>query len=232
MEQRLQKLLAAAGIGSRRYCEGLVDAGRVSVNGVRVTEQGTRADPETDQIQVDGKPIASKQEHVYLVLNKPLGYVTTVRDPHAQHTVMELVKGVAERIYPVGRLDADSAGLLLMSNDGEFTLRLTHPSHQVPKTYRAVVRGEVSEWAAADLRRGIVLEDGMTAPAKLEWIDYDAQNNASIIDVTIHEGRNRQVRRMFEAIGYPVLALTRMQIGPIKLKGIAPGTWRRLHPSE
>ncbi len=132
--------------------------------------------------------MAGKQEHVYLVLNKPLGYVTTVRDPHAQHTVMELVKGVAERIYPVGRLDADSAGLLLMSNDGEFTQRLTHPSHQVPKTYRAVVRGEVSEWAAADLRRGIVLEDGMSAPG--------------------------------------------MQIGPIKLKGIAPGTWRRLHPSE
>jgi 23S rRNA pseudouridine2605 synthase len=232
MEQRLQKLLAAAGIGSRRYCEGLIVAGRITVNGNQVTELGAQADAEKDDIRLDGKPIAAKQEHVYLALNKPLGYVTTVKDPHAKHTVMDFVKGVAERIYPVGRLDADSAGLLILSNDGEFTHRLTHPSHQMPKTYRAVVRGEVPEWAGADLRKGVLLDDGMTAPAAVEWVDYDQQNNATIIDITIHEGRNRQVRRMFDTIGYPVLALTRMQIGPVKLKGLAPGTWRRLHPSE
>lgn len=145
---------------------------------------------------------------------------------------MDLVQGMAGRIYPVGRLDADSAGLLLLTNDGDFTQTLTHPSHQVPRTYRAVVRGMVPEWAGADLSKGIVLEDGMTAPAEVMWVDYDEQNNASIIDITIHEGRNRQVRRMFDAIGYPVLALTRMRIGPIELKGLAPGTWRKLHPSE
>jgi pseudouridine synthase len=145
---------------------------------------------------------------------------------------MDLVKGVDTRIYPVGRLDADSAGLLLLTNDGAFTQTLTHPSHQVPKTYRVVARGEVPEWAGADLRKGILLDDGMTAPAEVEWIDYDEANNASIIDVTIHEGRNRQVRRMFDAIGYPVLALTRTRIGPVILKGLAPGTWRKLHPAE
>src|ERR1051325_4800467 len=128
MEQRLQKLLAAAGIGSRRYCEGLVSAGRITVNGARVTELGTKADPEVDDIRVDGKPLSSSEKKVYIVVNKPLDIVTTVRDPHAKQTVMQLVKEIPQRIYPVGRLDADSAGLLIMSNDGEFTQRLTHPS--------------------------------------------------------------------------------------------------------
>jgi pseudouridine synthase len=145
---------------------------------------------------------------------------------------MDLVKGLPSRIYPVGRLDADSAGLLILSNDGAFTQTLTHPSHQVPKTYRVVARGEVPDWAGADLRKGIMLDDGMTAPAEVEWVDFDEGNNASIIDVTIHEGRNRQIRRMFDAIGYPVLALTRTRIGPVVLKGLAPGTWRKLHPTE
>jgi 23S rRNA pseudouridine2605 synthase len=232
MEQRLQKLLAAAGIASRRSCEALIAAGRVSVNGQPVTELGTKADPDRDEIQVDGKPVDFAVEPIHIVLNKPLGYVSTVSDPHAKHTVMDLVRGMPGRLYPVGRLDADSAGLLLLTNDGAFTERLTHPSHQVPKTYRVLARGEVPEWAAADLRRGILLEDGMTAPAEVEWVDYDRANNASIIDITIHEGRNRQVRRMFEAVGYPVLALTRTRVGPILLKGLAPGTWRKLHPSE
>lgn len=185
-----------------------------------------------DTVEVDRKPLSFQVEQIYLVLNKPTGYVTTVSDPHARHTVMDLIQGVSQRVYPVGRLDADSAGLLLFTNDGAFTERLTHPKHQVPKTYRTVVRGEVPAWAAADLRKGILLDDGMTAPAEVEWIDFDEKNNASIIDITIHEGRNRQVRRMFDAIGFPVLALTRMRIGPVQLKGIAPGTWRKLHPSE
>lgn len=232
MEQRLQKLLAAAGIASRRSCEALIAAGRVQVNRVVVKEPGAKADPETDEIRVDGKLIQHGVSHVYIALNKPGGYVSTVRDRHAEHTVMDLVKGVPGRLYPVGRLDADTAGLLLMTNDGAFTERLTHPSHQIPKTYRAVVRGEVPEWAATDLRRGIILEDGMTAPAIVEWVDYDERNNATIIDVTIHEGRNRQVRRMFKAAGFQTLALTRTRIGPIDLKGLAPGTWRKLRTSE
>jgi 23S rRNA pseudouridine2605 synthase len=232
MEQRLQKLLASAGIGSRRSCEALITAGKVTVNGAVVKELGTKADPERDDIRVKGRPVEFGGERVYILLNKPTGYVTTVSDPHAKHTVMDLVREVPGRIYPVGRLDQDSAGLLILTNDGEFTERMTHPSHQVTKSYRAVVRGEVPSWAAADLRQGILLEDGMTAPAQVEWVDFDENHNTSIIDITIHEGRNRQVRRMFEAVGFPVLALTRMSIGPLQLKGIAPGTWRRLHPAE
>jgi 23S rRNA pseudouridine2605 synthase len=232
MEQRLQKLLASAGIGSRRYCETLITAGRVSVNGKLVADLGAKADPDRDEVRVDGRLVSATPEHVYIALNKPLGYVSTVSDPHAKHTVMDLVKGHPGRIYPVGRLDADSAGLLLLTNDGEFTQKLTHPSHQIRKTYRVVARGDVPEWAGTDLRKGVILEDGMTAPAEVEHIDYDEANNATIIDITIHEGRNRQVRRMFDAIGYPVLALTRLRIGPVVLKGLAPGTWRKLHPSE
>jgi 23S rRNA pseudouridine2605 synthase len=232
MEQRLQKLLAAAGIGSRRSCETLIATGSVTVNGARVTEPGAKADPERDDIRVNGKRIEAPAPPVYIALNKPVGYVTTVSDPHAEHTVMELVRNAPGRIYPVGRLDADSAGLLLLTNDGAFTERLTHPRHQVPRTYRVVARGEVSEWAAADLRQGVMLDDGMTAPAVVEWVDYDARNNATIVDITLHEGRNRQARRMFEAVGYPVLALTRLRIGPIELKGLAPGTWRKLRADE
>lgn len=193
---------------------------------------GAKADPERDDIRLDGKPLSFQTRRVYIALNKPEGYVTTVRDPHARHTVMELVRGVPERIYPVGRLDADSAGLLLLTNDGDFAERMTHPSHQIEKTYRAVVRGEVSEFAAADLRMGIMLEDGMTAPAKVEWVDYDPDHNVTVVDITIHEGRNRQVRRMFDAVGYPVVALTRLRIGPVELSGLAPGTWRKLHGWE
>lgn len=199
---------------------------------MRVTEPGAKADPDVDDIRVDGKPIPRETPRITIALNKPPGYVTTVRDPHAKHTVMELVRGLPQRVYPVGRLDADSAGLLLLTNDGELAELLTHPSHQVPKTYRAVVRGKVSEWAVTDLRQGILLEEGITAPAEVEWVDYDAKNNATILDITIHEGRKRQVRRMLEAVGYPVLALTRTRIGPLLLKGLAPGTWRKLRPAE
>jgi len=233
MEQRLQKLLAAAGVASRRACETLILEGRVTVNGVKVTELGSKADPDHDKISVNGKPIMTEVAHVYIVLNKPTGYVSTVSDPHAMHTIMDLVKGAPGRIYPVGRLDADSAGLLLMTNDGAFTEMLTHPSHEVEKTYRVLARGEVPEYAASDLRAGIMLDDTTpTSPAKVEWVDYDRNNNVTICDVTIHEGRNRQVRRMFEAIGFPVVALTRIRIGPIELKGLAPGSWRKLHPTE
>lgn len=232
----MQKLLAARGIASRRSCESLIKAGRVTVNGVKVTELGTKADPDKDDIRVNNVPLMERVEPIYIVLNKPTGYVTTVSDPHARHTVMDLVeeidRSVYGRVYPVGRLDVDSAGLLFLTNDGEFTERLTHPSHQVTKTYRVLVRGEMPAYVADDLRGGILLEDGMTAPAQVEWVDFVEQHNLTIMDITIHEGRNRQVRRMLDFVGYPVLALTRTRIGPISLKGLAPGTWRKLHPNE
>lgn len=185
-----------------------------------------------DDVRLDGKRIVREDRRVYILLNKPTGYVTSVRDPHAAHTVMELVKGLGRRVYPVGRLDADSAGLLLLTDDGDLTQLLTHPSHGFPKTYRVVARGEVSSYAATDLRHGVLLEDGMTAPAEVEWVDYDEVQNVTVLDITIHEGRNRQVRRMLQAVGYPVVALTRIGYGPLRLEGLAPGTWRKLRPAE
>ena len=232
MQQRLQKVLAAAGVGSRRHCEELIAAGRVTVNGNKVTTAGVQADPDVDDIRVDRKKLPAAQRHVYLLLNKPTGFVCTVRDRHAERTVMELLKGVPERVVSVGRLDADSAGLLIFTNDGELTQALTHPSHEVPRTYRAVVDGEVDGFAAADLRQGIMLEEGMTRPAQVEWVDYDEQRDVTVVDITITEGRNRQVRRMFEVVGHRVLALTRIAIGSIQLTGLAPGTWRKLRADE
>src|SRR5436190_6666418 len=190
MEQRLQKLLASAGIASRRSSEELISRGKVTVNGAVVTELGAKADPDSDDIRVYGKPLRKDVERLYLLLNKPTGYVTTVKDPHAERTVMQLLKGVATRVYPVGRLDADSAGLLILTNDGDFTKLLTHPSHEVPKTYRAVVRGKVLPKTLAQLSAGIELEDGKTSPAQAQFVDFDTANNASIVDMTIHEGRN------------------------------------------
>ncbi len=202
------------------------------MNGTIVAEMGAKADPEKDDIQVDGKSISQTITHVYIALNKPVGYVCTVKDPHARNTVMDLVKNITERIYPIGRLDADSAGLILLTNDGDLAHTLSHPSHQVEKTYRVLARGEVSEFGAADLRHGVMLEDGMTSPAKVEWVEYQQEHNVTVVDITIREGRNRQIRRMFSAIGYPVIALTRTKYGPIELKGIAPGTWRKLRQDE
>lgn len=193
---------------------------------------GAQADPDLDDVRLDGQPIAGAAAHQTIALNKPIGYVTTVSDPHAERTVMDLVKGAGGRIYPIGRLDADSAGLLLLTNDGDLAQLLTHPSHLVPKTYRVLVRGEMTEFAATDLRRGVQLEDGMTAPARVTWVDYDPEHNVTVFDITITEGRNRQVRRMLDAVGYPVLALTRMSIGNLSIVGLAPGTWRRLRPDE
>jgi pseudouridine synthase len=232
MVQRLQKLLASAGIASRRSSEELIARGKVTVNGVVVTELGAKADLDSDDIRVFGKPLPRQVERIYVLLNKPTGYVSTVKDPHAERTVMQLLRDVDARVYPVGRLDADSAGLLILTNDGEFTKLLTHPGHQIKKTYRAVVRGKVMRETLTKLAAGIELEDGITAPADARFIDYDSANNASIIDLTIHEGRNRQVRRMMLFFHHPVLALTRTQIGPIHLRGLPPGKWRKLHPAE
>ncbi len=204
----------------------------MTVNGITVTELGTKADPNKDDIRINGKPLPKDVERVYLLLNKPTGYVTTVKDPHAERTVMKLVRGVGARVYPVGRLDADSAGLLILTNDGAFTKLLTHPSHEVPKTYRAVVRGKVLPRTVERLSQGIEMEDGITEPADVQFVDFDSANNATILDITLREGRNRQVRRMCLAVHHPVLALTRVSIGPLQLRGLPPGKWRKLHPSE
>lgn len=207
-------------------------SGRVTVNGQPVTTPGAKADPERDDIRVDGKPLRRNVQRLYLVLNKPTGFVTTVRDPHARHTVMDLLGGVRERVYPVGRLDADTAGVLILTNDGDFSQKLLHPSHSVPRTYRAVVRGLVDDFAVTDLRAGVALEDGLTAPATVTVVERNAESNTTVLDLTIREGRNRQVRRMLDAVGHRVLALTRTCFGPVTLSGLAPGTWRKLRPAE
>ena len=206
----------------------------MTVNGKRVTELGVKADPLVDEICVDGVPIytAAPPKLVYVMLNKPTGYVSTVSDPRSPKTVMELLEQVEERVYPVGRLDADSSGLLLLTNDGEFANRLTHPRFHVAKVYRVRVRGFVDKIAAKRLMEGVQLEDGKTAPAGLKFIEWKDDTQSSIIDITLYEGRNRQVRRMMEEVGHPVRELHRVAYGNLRMKGLLPGTWRKLRPDE
>ena len=232
MEQRLQKLLAAAGLASRREAEKIIAAGRVAVNGRVVTEPGVKADPDRDVITVDGKPIDLHPQMVYVLLNKPRGYTSTRRDPHAPRVVTDLVKDVGVPLYPVGRLDVDTEGLLILTNDGDFTFKMTHPRHQVPKTYRAEVVGLVSQDILKHMARGVLLEDGMTNPAKVHMVALNTARQSSIVDITITEGRNRQVRRMFETVGHPVARLTRMSIGNLSIGKLKPGEWRFLTPKE
>lgn len=222
--ERLQKVLAATGWGSRRSCEELIAAGRVTVNG-EVAELGRRVDAEHDLIEVDGAPVGVKPGLVYYLLNKPRGVVTTAKDTHGRPTVVDLVPR-EPRVFPVGRLDADTEGVLLLTNDGELTHRITHPSHGVQKEYLAHVRGRVSARNLAKLRGGIELEDGMTAHAQA------SQPTPGVVRLTIHEGRNRQVRRMCDAIGHPVLRLVRTRVGPISDRNLRPGDWRELSPAE
>lgn len=195
---------------------------------------GVKVDPARDQITVDGAPVPTfaPPRPVYLMLNKPVGYVCTAADPHAEKTVVELVSQVDTRVYPVGRLDAESSGLLLMTNDGLFAQRLTHPRYHVPKIYNVRVRGFLDRAAAIQLSRGIELEDGLTAPAILRFVDYDAGTQSTTVEMTLYEGRNRQVRRMMDAVGHPVRDLQRVGFGNLRLKGLSPGTWRKLRPDE
>ena len=222
--ERLQKILAQAGLGSRRASEELIAAGRVRVNG-EVATLGTRADPETDTIEVDGAVLGVRQGLVHYLLNKPAGVVTTARDPQGRPAVVDLVPA-EPRVYPVGRLDADTEGLLLLTNDGDLAHRLTHPSFGVDKEYLAGVAGTPSRGAVRRLREGVELDDGPTAPAKVSLIDEHT------LRITIHEGRNRQVRRMCEAVGHPVRRLVRVRIGPLADRRLAPGAWRPLTQAE
>ena len=222
--ERLQKVLAIRGWGSRRVCEDMISAGRVTVNG-EVAVLGRRVDADHDTVEVDGVPIGVKPGLVYYLLNKPEGVVTTAHDPQGRPTVVELVPS-EPRVYPVGRLDQGTAGLLLLTNDGDLAHRLAHPSHGVEKEYLAEVEGNPSGGAVRRLREGVELEDGLTAPAKV------SQPDPGVLRITIHEGRNRQVRRMCEAVGHPVTRLVRVRIGPLRDAALKPGEWRELSLGE
>ncbi|MFP5326906.1 MAG: pseudouridine synthase [Acidimicrobiia bacterium] len=221
---RLQKVLARTGIGSRRVCEEMISEGRVRVNG-DVAILGRRVLPDSDHIEVDGVPISIKPGLVYYLLNKPQGVVTTASDPQGRRTVVELVPA-DPRVFPVGRLDSDTEGLLLMTNDGELAHRLTHPSFGVEKEYLAEVQGTPSAGDLRRLREGVNLEDGRTSPARVSTL------GPNLLKITIHEGRNRQVRRMCETVGHPVVRLVRTRIGPVAERSLKPGQWRELTSKE
>jgi len=230
--ERLQKILSQAGIASRRAGERLMVEGRVTVNGVTVRELGTKADAARDDIRVDGRRVKLAERHRYLLLNKPRGYVTTRSDPQRRPTVIDLLQGVKDYVYPVGRLDFDSEGLLLLTNDGDLAARLTHPRHGVARVYEARVLGVPDAHDLDRLARGIVIDGRRTEPAEIKLLPRGRYAAHAILVVTIREGRNRQVRNMFEAIGHPVAGLRRVAIGPIKDAKLKAGQWRELTAEE
>jgi pseudouridine synthase len=226
---RLQKFLADAGIASRREGERLILGGRVEVNGRVVTTLGVRVEPEHDRVRVDGRPVRPVGRRVYYLLNKPKGMITSSSDPEGRPTVVDLLQGVRERVFPVGRLDWNSEGLLILTNDGDLTYRLTHPANHVPKVYRVKVRGSLEEEGLKALRRGMVLDGRRTLPSRVERISSQVN---SWLEVTLYEGRKNQIRRMLERLGHRVQKLKRIAIGPIRDRALKPGEWRRLTPDE
>jgi 23S rRNA pseudouridine2605 synthase len=232
MQERLQKILSAAGVASRRASEQMILEGRVMVNGETVRTLGTKADPTKDSIKVDGRRIKTDIVHRYIVVYKPKGYVTTRKDPEGRRTVMDLI-GDGEYIYPVGRLDYDTEGLLLMMTDGELAARLMHPRHEVDKVYEVIVRGAPDLRALEKLRKGVYIEGGRTSPADVHvGTTVKGAKPTTKLTITIREGRNRQIRRMCSAVGLPVWDLRRIQMGPISLGRLKPGQWRDLTPAE
>lgn len=228
-EMRLQKYLAQCNVASRRAAEQFITDGRVRVNGKVVTELGTKV-CEGDFVEVDGSPVYAEKKKYYIMLNKPEGFVTTASDENGRSTVLDLIDDIDARLYPVGRLDINTEGLLLLSNDGDFTLKVTHPRHKLDKTYRVIVSGIPNHFEIEKLERGVYIDGKRTAPAKAKLLSADKQNG--LIELTIHEGRNRQVRKMMEAIGYKVLYLQRVAIGNIVLGNLPLGKWRHLNPNE
>lgn len=228
--ERLHKYLARAGVASRRKGEELIKAGLVKVNNQTVTRLGTSINPGADRVEVAGRLVAGPEEKVYVLLNKPAGHVTTLHDPQGRPKVADLLKNIRRRVYPVGRLDYDTEGLLLLTNDGELTYALTHPRHQVKKTYLAWVYGVPPAEKLALLAQGIMLSDGPTAPAGVHLKGINEKG--ALLEITIHEGRKRQVRRMCERIGHPVYRLKRIGLGPLTLSGLQPGEYRFLTPAE
>lgn len=229
--ERLQKILSQAGVASRRASEQLMTEGRVTINGQTVRELGTKADPTVDDIRVDGRRVKMAEKLRYILLNKPKGYVTTRSDPERRSTVMDLLRGVREYVYPVGRLDYDTEGLLLLTNDGDLAARLTHPRHEVPRVYEVKVAGVPDAHDLDRIAKGVTIDGRRTEPAKVE-IGPARREDQAILRITISEGRNRQVRRMFESIGHPVDSLKRVSIGPLKDKTLKVGYWRELMPGE
>lgn len=228
--ERLQKILAQAGIASRRKAEELIINGQVEVNGQIIKELGVKVDPDQDEIKVDGVKVMIQTKKIVILLNKPVKVITSVSDPQGRKTVIDYID-IDERVYPVGRLDYDTEGLLLLTNDGELANRLMHPKYELDKTYEAVVKGIPTEKELDQLRQGIELEDGMTFPAEVNLIEKKGVQQAKI-HITIHEGRNRQVRRMFQAIGFPVMKLKRIRYGFLTLQGISGGRYRLLKADE
>ena len=229
-KMRLQKYLALCGIASRRAAEKLITDGRVSVNGIVVTELGTKVSPR-DKIAFDGKIVSLDEKKIYIAVNKPVGYLSSASDDRGRKTVVDLVKDdFNERLYPVGRLDYDTEGLIFLTNDGDFTYAVTHPKHNINKTYEAIIRGRLTEDEVVSLCRGVDIDGFITSPAFLDILEE--REGKSVVQLTIHEGRNRQVRKMFEAVGHRVLKLKRISVGKVKLGNLKAGHWRELTERE
>ena len=234
MEQiRLQKYLADNGIASRRKCEELILQGKVRVNGKQIKALGTKIDPNNDIVEFNGKEIKnSKKEYTYILLNKPIDYVTTVKDQFNRNTVLDLVKLKGVRLVPVGRLDMYTSGAIILTDDGDFVYKVTHPKHEIPKTYNATVVGKVTNEEIEILKNGVDIGDFITSKAEVKILKIDEQKNISRLQITIHEGKNRQIRRMCEAIGKKVISLHRSKIGKLTVKDLALGNWRYLTKKE
>lgn len=228
---RLQKYLADCAVASRRKAEELILAGKVEVNGKVVTELGTKVIPKKDIVKYNGKEVTMEEEKVYILLNKPIGYVTTAKDQFNRDSVLDLVK-TNKRLVPVGRLDMYTSGVLILTNDGDFVYKVTHPKHEIKKTYTVTIKGIVKDEEVEQLRKGVKIEDYITKPAKVKILKTDEEKNQSRLEITIHEGKNRQVRKMCEAIGHNVLALHRSKIAGIGVKDISLGKWRYLTEKE
>ncbi len=232
MEERLQKVLANSGIDSRRKCEQYILDGRVKVNGVVINQLGTKVDTSKDEILFDDKKISLNNEKLYILLNKPIGYVTTVKDQFNRDTVLDLIN-ISERLVPVGRLDMYTSGALLLSNDGEFVNKITHPRHEIEKKYNVTIIGIITQDDIKSLEEGVIIDnDYKTKPAKVKILKIDKEKNRSRLQITIHEGKNRQIRKMIEAIGKKVEALHRSQIGFLTVKDLRIGEWRKLSNDE
>ena len=229
---RINKYIAACGVASRRKAEELITQNRVKVNGNVVNELSFQIDENKDKVEVDGKLIGLEENLVYIMLNKPEGYVTTVKDQFDRPSVIDLVHGVGERVYPIGRLDYETSGLLLLTNDGDLTYKLTHPKHEVDKTYMAIVKGIPTKEELKNFEEGLYIEDYKTAPAKIKIVKKDEEKNYAICQIKIHEGRNRQVRKMCRAINHPVMRLRRVAMGKITLKDTEVGKYRHLTKEE
>ena len=231
MEERLQKYLAECGVASRRKCEEYILQGKVKVNNKIITELGTKINPEKDKVAFEGKEVKKENQKVYILLNKPIGYVTTAEEQFGRDKVLDLVK-VKERIVPVGRLDMYTSGALILTNDGEFVYKVTHPKHEITKTYTVTIHGIITKQEVEQLSNGVKIDDYITKPAKVKILKTDEEKNISRIEITIHEGKNRQVRKMCEAIGKKVIALHRSKIGNIGVKDLKLGQWRYLKENE